>query len=148
MNGEGSSSNRPFWLGVAAGWSAICFGLWTMFQHRSLTNPRYTFELAVSANIIHDAIFAPAAFIGAYMFRRVVPDRFHGPLLWALYTSVMVLLVAYAPLRGFGRRPDNPSLLPLDYATATLTVLGVVWAVSALLIIIRLFRHHRPSPRS
>ena len=50
-----------------------------------------------------------------------------------LFASFVVVLVGWAPLRGYGRDqvPDNPTVGPLDYASAIATVLVVVWLLVA-----------------
>jgi len=48
--------------------------------------------------------------------------------------TAFVLLVGYPALRGFGRAtaPGNASVLPLDYPTAIVTAVAVVWGLAAL----------------
>lgn len=51
-----------------------------------------------------------------------------------MVVSAMVALAAYPEVRGFGRFPGNPSLLPRDYAAGLLLVLFIVWGVTAVLV--------------
>jgi hypothetical protein len=48
-----------------------------------------------------------------------------------MIVSGVLVLASYPALRGFGRLPDNPSLLPRNY-TAGLTWALLVWAVTVL----------------
>ncbi len=131
-----SPSGWFFWLCFFAGWLVILTGVWSLIEHREATHPIYTGLLAFATNVFHDAVIAPAVCVIAYLFARFVPKRVRMQIGWALASSAVVLAVAYAPLRGFGKKADNPSVLPLDYVTATLTVLGVVWVIAAVLCLV------------
>ena len=45
-------------------------------------------------------------------------------------------------MRGYGRArtPDNPTVQPLDYATAVMTVVIVIWILAAVWLAVRLVR--------
>jgi hypothetical protein len=64
---------------------------------------------------------------GSHVVVLGVRDR--RPVRAGLFATFVVVLVGWAPLRGYGRDrvPDNPTVDPLDYATAIPTVLTVVW---------------------
>jgi hypothetical protein len=51
--------------------------------------------------------------------------------------SALVVLFAYPLLRGFGERPTNPSALPGDYPAATAAVVASIWAVAAVVVLVR-----------
>jgi hypothetical protein len=87
----------------------------------------------VGADVAHDALLAPALCGMGLVLARLVPGGWVRAHLQAgLIASGVVLLVAWVPLRGWGGNPGNPTIRPLDYRTATLTVLAVVWGVVAL----------------
>ncbi len=60
----------------------------------------------------------------------------------ALFASAVVLLVGWAALRGYGRDqvPDNPTVDPLHYGTAVLTVLAVVWGAAIVWLTVAWWR--------
>ena len=62
------------------------------------------------------------------------PAACSAPVRAGLFASIVVILVGWAALRGYGRDqvPDNPTVDPLNYGTAVLTVLLTVWAAVAL----------------
>jgi hypothetical protein len=131
---ERSPGGIFFWLMFALGWLVIAVGLWKIFHNIGPDNPRYTFSLAVGLNIFHDAVVPPVACAVGWLISRIAPRRIRAQICWGLFASAIVMLIGYAPFRGFGRHEDNLTILPLNYTTAILTVLGVVWVIVALLI--------------
>ena len=61
-----------------------------------------------------------------------MPTPWRWPIRAAAIGSAIVLAVSYPALRGFGREtaPGNATVLPLDYTTAVLTVLSVIWVAA------------------
>jgi hypothetical protein len=49
----------------------------------------------------------------------------------------LLTAVALPVVLGFGRRPDNPSQLPLDYGRNLVLVLVLVWVAVAVLAFAR-----------
>ena len=49
---------------------------------------------------------------------------------------------------GRMRAPDNATVQPLNYATATLTAVGIVAALAAVWLVTALVRQHRTRERS
>jgi hypothetical protein len=81
--------------------------------------------------VVHDAVFAPLVFGAAHVTRRV-------PALWrrAAVVAGTVTLVALPAVLGFGRRRDNPSILPQAYGrhlVAIVILIGLVTAAVAAL---------------
>lgn len=84
----------------------------------------------VGADLVHDALVAPVACLLGALVTRVVPaGRARAHVQAGLVATAMVSAVVWIPLRGLGGNPGNPTIRPLDYATATLTALVLVWAV-------------------
>jgi len=91
------------------------------------------FRFLIGGNLIHDFVVVPiAALVGLVLLRRVKGPA-HGPLRAALFATAVVVAIAWPALRGYGHHqaPDNSSVQPLNYATATLTVVAVIWVVAA-----------------
>ncbi|WP_204060446.1 hypothetical protein [Microbispora corallina] len=79
----------------------------------------------------HDGIVAPLVVTAGVLAGRVrEPYRFW--LRAALAVGGVLALVALPMVLGIGRRPDNPSLLPLDYGRDLLVVLGAVASAAAV----------------
>jgi hypothetical protein len=69
---------------------------------------------------------------------RAVPGRARPVVQAALVVSAVVALFAYPLVRAYGLAVNNPTSLPHNYAANLLVVLGVVWAVAAVLVLRRL----------
>lgn len=129
-----------FWVGLVLGGAVMAFGV------RGLVNGLSTDSLAsvgrwvVGADLVHDLVLAPVVvLVGAAVSRRL-PERWRAPIQVGLVATGIVLLVGWVPWRGDGRAlvPDNPSVQPLDYTTAILTVVGVVWLAVGVWLALRL----------
>ena len=126
-----------FWLSLAAGWSVMAYGAWGFVS--DVGQPRQTAWWVVGTAVAHDAVFAPAvALVGAALV-VVLPRWARGPVGLAMAATVVVAAFSYPLLRHFGRRTDNPSILPLDYPRNVAIVVGLIWTV-ALVALVRGFR--------
>ena len=134
-----------FWLGLAAGWSVMAYGTWGFVSH--VAQPRQTAWWVVGTAVAHDALFAPVVALIGIALIAVLPGWARGPVGFALAASVVVVAFSYPLLRHFGRRVDNPSILPLDYPRNVVMVIGLIWVV-ALVALARSFRQRdRPAAR-
>lgn len=112
-----------------------------IFMHSVDTNPSQLFRLLIGLDLVHDLLLAPIVVIAGYGLTRLVPARVRPPVTAGLFVSAVVALYAYPLVRGFGRFAEfNSSRLPNNYATGLVTVLAAVWAVTAVLVVIRLRR--------
>ena len=133
--GDGTGHDRygpSFWIGLGAGGLLMAWGAWLYLD----TTPDVSRRLdllrwLVGLDVAHDLVLAPAVVLVGVAVRRWVSRRWLAPVQAALIVSASVLLVALLPLRGTARMTGNPTIQPLDYRSATLTVLGAVWAVAA-----------------
>ncbi len=75
--------------------------------------------------IVHDAVFLPLVIAAGTLPRR--PDvRYAGVV------SLALLVVGLPPALGFGRSPDDSSVLPLAYGRNLILILGSVWLAALL----------------
>jgi hypothetical protein len=108
----------------------------------------------LAADLLHDFVLAPLVCVAGLVVARFVAAPFRWPVRAASIGTGIVLLVAYPALRGFGRQtaPGNDSVQPLDYTTAVLTVLVVVWALAlawaCVNLVSRTQRGRRPRPEA
>lgn len=79
----------------------------------------------VGLTVAHDLVLAPLVLLAGVGTRR------RPWLAGGLLVSGVVALVAFPVVRGYGRLPGNPSLLPRDYTRGLLLTLGVVWLGTA-----------------
>jgi hypothetical protein len=122
------------WTCFVVGVGIMVYGVIGLLESTSWSAARTVALWVVGADLLHDLVIAPVICVIGYVIARRAPAAWRWPVRAAALTSALVLAVAYPALRGFGRDrvPDNRSVLPLDYPTAVLTVLSVVWIVALI----------------
>jgi hypothetical protein len=147
----GDTTRRPlstpeygprFWIAFALGSVLIAFGVIGLVGDLGARGAADVAAWLAGANIVEDLALAPLACLVGALVARVLPEPWRAPVRAALLATGVVVLVAFPALRGYGRDhvPDNLSVDPLNYATATATVLAVVWAVAAAWTVARILR--------
>ncbi len=103
----------------------------------------------IGADVAHDLIVAPVACLVGFVIARRAGPVARAPVRAALFATAIVVAVAWAPLRGYGRAvvPDNSSVAPLDYSTAVPTAVAAVWAIAAVWFLAAWLRRRRISRR-
>jgi hypothetical protein len=124
---------RVFWPMAAIGIAIMGFGVYGLFENSARTHPGQWVRWFVGAAIAHDFVLAPTVAIVGVVAARQGPSRYRAIVQGALLASGIVVLTAYPFVRGYGRRPDNPSVLPNNYVIGLLVVLGVIWVVAGAL---------------
>ena len=127
-----------FWISAAVGWAVIAWGLRGIFEHSLDTRPANLARFVVGGALLHDLIIAPLIIGAGVLLARAVPGRARAVVQGALAVSGIVALFSYPLVRGFGLAANNPTSLPHNYAAGLLVVLGVVWAVAAAIVAVRL----------
>jgi hypothetical protein len=122
-----------FWIALAIGGALIAYGAAGLVANLGVRAAANVAAWLAGANLIDDLILLPLASLAGAILTRFLPQVWRAPVRVALLTTAVVLIVAYPALRGYGRDhvPDNPSVDPLNYATATATALAAVWAAAA-----------------
>lgn len=122
-----------FWVSAAAGWAVIAWGVAGALRHHIDSRPIDLLRFVAGGILIHDLAVVPLTLLVAVVVNRAVPA---GSRRWVQVTLVIagcLVLFAYPLLRGFGRLPTNPTVLPHDYAVnLTLVVLVVALAVALM----------------
>ena len=80
--------------------------------------------------VAHDAILLPAAIGLGALIGRLVPLGARAPVRAAGFVTLTLLVVASPLVLGLGRRPYDPSALPLPYGRGLLILLGIIWAAA------------------
>jgi len=89
----------------------------------------------VGAALAHDALIAPLVCLFAAVAVARIPTRYRRAVQGGLFAAAVVTLFAFPLLRGYGKRDDVPSALPLDYGRGlviVLTVIAVITVAAAL----------------
>ncbi len=134
-------AHRPgplFWISAVAGWAVIGFGLRGIFEHSLDTRPANLARFVVGGALLHDLVVAPLVILVGVVVARAVPVRGRAVIQAALAISGIVALFSYPLVRAYGLAANNPTSLPHNYARNLLVVLGVVWAVAAAALVLRL----------
>jgi hypothetical protein len=141
--------SRAFWIALPVGIAVMVFGVVGLVGDAGLSGGGDVARWLLGADLAHDFVLAPLACLIGAAFARVLPRRARAPVNAALITSGVLLIVVSPALRGFGRDqvPDNETVQPLDYTTATLTALAVVWALAAVWLVVRLATSDRGTRR-
>lgn len=140
---------RAFWIALPLGAALMAFGALGLVGDTGLTASTDVARWLVGADLAHDFVLAPLACLVGAAVARVLPRWCRTPVQAALLASGVLLIVVFPALRGYGRDevPDNASVQPLDYTTATLTALAVVWAAAAVWLAVRLVTSARETRR-
>lgn len=126
-----TTSRRGLLVGLALGVPVIAYGIRGVFVDASDTQPGQLVRWVVGANVVHDALLAPAALAVGWAASRFIP-RFAWPAVRAGLIATGVLgLVAWPLVRGYGVDPSIPSLLNRNYGAGLAAALAVVWLVVA-----------------
>ncbi len=128
-----------FWIAFVIGAGVMAYGirgLVTDLEDSSVEVAKWV----IGADLLHDLVLAPIAVAVGWTINRIVPSRWRAPLQAGLAATGVTLLLGWPGWRGYGRHlvPDNPSVQPLDYTTAILTVLAVIWTAALIWLGLRL----------
>jgi hypothetical protein len=129
---EPGPSGSIFWVGIAAGWALIGYGIVGLLRNATDTHPRNFLAFFVGSALAHDLVLVPLVMAIGLLGLRRVPPAVRPALAAALVVAGPVVLYAYPFIRGYGRDPHNPSLLPNQYGWALVTAIALVAATAAL----------------
>lgn len=127
-----------FWISAGAGWAVIAFALRGIVQHSLDTRPASLARFVAGGALLHDLVVAPLVILAGVLVARSVPARARAAVQAALVVSATVALFSYPLVRAYGLAANNPTSLPHNYFANLLVVLGVVWAIAAVAVILRL----------
>jgi hypothetical protein len=119
------------WICLGVGWAVIGYALAGIVENSESTMPLTLGTWLVGGNVLHDLLAAPIIFVTGWVIARLVPTSLRRAVVVGMALSATVVLVGVIPLRGYGDRPANPTLQPLDYRSSVLSALGIAWAVAA-----------------
>jgi hypothetical protein len=129
-------------------WALVLTGTVTMAYAALVLAPDARFSKVgkvipwlVGAALAHDVVIAPIVCVfDAVAVARVAPP-YRRAVQGGLFAAAVVTAFAYPFVRGYGRRADIPSALPLDYARGLVIVLAVI----AVITLAAVFRSARSS---
>ena len=132
-------------IGLLLGVPTMLIGVVGLLRHTDATPPSSYLKFFLGGDIVHDAVVAPIAALIAFLVLRRVPAIARAPLRAALFGSAVVIAIAWPGIRHYGRMraPDNATVQPLNYATSTLTAVGVVATIATIWFLVTLVRARR-----
>jgi hypothetical protein len=133
---------RPFWIGLAAGVPLMAGAAWALVDELGAGGAADVARWAVGANLVHDLLIAPVVCVTGWLLARLLPRVARAPVATGAIATGVLAVVAVPIVRGYGRdaAPANPTVQPLDGTTATLWVIGAVWATVVVWLAVRLLR--------
>ncbi len=139
-------AGASFWIALVIGGAIMAFGIRGALDE--LSSFPDVVRWVIGADLIHDFVIAPIAVGIGWAVGRVVSMRWRAPIQAGLMATAITVAIGWPGLRGYGRHlvPDNPSVQPLNYATAVGTVVGIIWAVVAIWLITRALRPRTTTP--
>jgi hypothetical protein len=143
-----SEHGVSFWVAAAIGFVTMAFGVGGFLTDVGALGERLNFAAwIVGLDLVHDFLIAPIAALVGWALARRLPVRVRAPVRFGLFASAVLLFLAWSPLRGTADVTRNSSIQPLDYRSATLTVLAVTWLIAAAWLAVGAARQ-RARPRS
>ena len=143
---DSTGSRAVRWVLGAIGVAGIGWGVLLVFGAAPTWPERISTGLwLLVPPVVDDLILLPAAAVVGWLVVRRLRRPWRDVVLVALTLSLVAVILAVPFLSGYGRLPDNPSLLDRHYVVGTLVVLGVIWACCLLSGF--LLARRRPAPR-
>jgi hypothetical protein len=133
-----------FWAALIVGWAAIAYGIAGGLDNARDTHPTEIVRWFLGAAVIHDGLIAPAVLLVGFAVGRLLPGPIRGPVQGGLIATAVLMLFALPLVRGYGVRPDNPTVVFRDYGPALLAVLAAVWVVTTAVAVLSYHRSRRP----
>lgn len=135
-----TTSHRGLLIGLGLGLPVIGYGIRGALVDAADTHPPELARWVVGAALVHDLVVVPLAVAVALLVRRLTPPRAWPPVRAGLAATGVLALVGWPFVRGYGRDPTNPSLLPRNYGAGLAVAIGVVWLTVAAWVAWRAIR--------
>lgn len=128
-----TAHGAAFWFATGVGTAIMAVGAVEYLDATADFDRRANFvAFLIGADLAHDLVFAPLVCLVGWAARRACPARAWPPVRFGLIASGVLLLLALPGLRDTGAASGNPTIQPLDYASAFTTTIAVVWIIAAL----------------
>lgn len=128
---------------VLGGIGMIGFALFGGGAAELSTSPFLKFVVEVTLGVLVLAL--PLSLGVGWLIGKIVPVVARPIVQGAVLATALIVAIALPSVLGYGRDATVPSALPRHYATGLWTVLAVVWAAAATLIVVRIVRRRTAS---
>jgi hypothetical protein len=137
---EDEIPGRSFWIGLALGTPVMVYGAVELVNQTGWPRAFGVARWFGGGILLHDLVLVPIVLAVVWAIGRWTPTAVHTPLRAAVLGSGLILGIGWPGLRGYGNKPDNATIHPLDYSTAVLTLLALVWGAALMWSAWRLVR--------
>ncbi len=103
-----------------------------------------TLRFLAGVLVAHDAVLLPATIGAGALIGRFVPAGIRATVRVAGFVTLVLAVVTMPLVLGFGRRPDDPSALPLDYGRGLAVAVLAIWTASFAVLLTRRVVRKRP----
>jgi hypothetical protein len=111
----------------------MAYGIVGVIGAARRTMPRELALFVVGGAVVHDAIVAPITIlVGGGIVRWAVPPRWRARVATMLVMAAPIALFAFPLVRGYGRNPGDPSVLPGNYGQGLVIVFALIVSVVAV----------------
>jgi hypothetical protein len=117
------------WVGLALGVPLMAYGAWQLVRQISLDRALTVGVWVGGGALVHDALIAPLIILVVWLTGRLLPAPYRNAVRAGVLGTVLIVALGWPALAGYGNHPDNRSIHPLDYGTAVMTAVAVLWAV-------------------
>jgi hypothetical protein len=141
-----TTSRAGLVAGLVLGLPLVAVGLRGALVNADRTHPAELAAWVVGSAVVHDVVVVPAVVAVGWLGRRVVPAPAWPAVRAGLAAAGVLAVVAWPFVRGYGRDPANPSLLPRDYGAglaAGLAAIALATAAASLVAVLRARRRPR-----
>jgi hypothetical protein len=140
---------RGFWIGLGLGTPVMVYGAVELVRKTGWSRSLGVARWFGGGVLLHDLVLVPIVLAIVWAIGRWTPAAAHTPLRVAVLGSALVVAIGWPGLRGYGNKPDNATIHPLDYGTAVVTLLALLWGAALVWAAWRLARREpRPSGRA
>jgi MFS family permease len=126
--GDEDDGGLRFWLCAVIGLGVVVIATVQLAGARLIGSVGSWAAYLLGGLLVHDLLLAPAVVLISIALLHLVPSRLRPAAQATLIVAGSVALVAIPVLGGWGRRPDNPTLLPRDYGLGLAIALAVIVA--------------------
>jgi len=127
---------RGFWIGLAVGLPVMVYGAAELIGQAGWPRAGDVAVWLGGGLLLHDLLLAPLVIAVVWAVGTVFPSGLRAPVRAGILGSALVVAIGWPALRGYGNRPDNRTIHPLDYSTAVLTAIALVWLLVAAWMLI------------
>jgi hypothetical protein len=121
---------RGFWIGLVFGTPIMVYGAIELVQQIGQARALSVARWFGGGILLHDLVLVPIVLGVVWAIGRWTPAAVHTPLRTAVLGTGLIVAVGWPGLRGYGNKPDNATIHPLDYTSAVVTLLVLLWVAA------------------